>query len=155
MPSDIAAHTRVEPFPLTHFTGRVLLFPALSFALYKTRFKSYWKATFALENPVQRRETKVPATGPHLHTAAPEPLNTSSSPKPRINCRETGGARHPGEARAAPLPLTGKLASTGLHRKQKVNMSECLFIISPEWGFSNPQRLRFRAANSPKVLCFS
>lgn len=33
-----------------------------------------------------------------------------------------------------------------MHRKQKVNMSECLFIISLD-GVSNPQRC-FSAANS-------
>lgn len=65
------------------------------------------------------------------------------------------GVRHPVEARGALWPLTGKLAGIGLHRKQKVNMSECLFIISPEWGFSNPQRLRFRAAKSHEMLWFS
>lgn len=40
----------------------------------------------------------------------------------------------------APLPWTQELAGVGLHRKQKVNMSECLFIISLD-GVSNPQRV--------------
>lgn len=46
----------------------------------------------------------------------------------------------------APLPWTQELAGVGLHRKQKVNMSECLFIISLD-GVSNPQRC-LSAANS-------
>lgn len=92
---------------------------------------------------MQRRETKASTTEPHLHTAAPELFNTSSSPKPRMNCRKTGGVRHPGEASAAPLPLTGKLASTGLHRKQQVNTSECLFIISLKGGFLIPRDYAF------------
>lgn len=49
----------------------------------------------------------------------------------------------------------GELAGVGLHRKQKVNMSECLFIILPEQGFVNPQRLRLSAANSREMLWFS
>lgn len=53
------------------------------------------------ENPVQWRETKVPKPGSHLHTATPEPFNTTSSPKTRINVMKTGGARHPDKARGA------------------------------------------------------
>lgn len=156
MPSDIIARTRVEQFSLTHLTVRIIVPSDFFCTLLNTFLNPNGKRHLPWENPVQQRETNVPKTGPHLHAAiTPEPFNTTSSLKTRINFRKTGGARHPDEARGALSPLTGKLAGVGLHRKQKVNMSECLFIISPEWGFSNPLRLCFSAANSHEMLWFS
>lgn len=50
----------------------------------------------------------------------------------REKLQENKGSKAPSSGTGALLPLTRKLADIGLHRKQKVNTSECLFIISPE-----------------------